>query len=895
MFGKGVVFVVVIFTIKDAFCHIDYFDLNSINAVWTVENKNGSEKIKATVPGGIYSDLQNAGVIGDILSGFNDVLTRWVAHETWTYTGKFNVSEEYMRATTAHLVFHGLDTIASVELNDVTVGTTNNMFVRYLFDVKQHLKTGENVLKVSFTSPIEAAQDLSENHFTAPSCVPENYNGECHANQLRKMQASFSWDWGPAFPSVGIWKPVVLEFYNSAIIRSVTTRTENRDQKWHLNVKVYLESSRSSKQIEGRLFASMLVEGKQMISVGKDVAVQSKEDGTAEVDMEMSISENSIRRWWPNGYGDQRLYRLSVIFTSTKDRFELSKKQLKVGFRTIEVIQEDASRILGNTTSGKGLTFYFKINGYPLFMKGSNWIPAHILPERGDDKSTVDGLLTAARDAHMNMLRVWGGGVYESDYFYNKCDELGILIWQDFLFACSMYPAYPEFLDNVKTEIEQNVLRLQSHPSIAIWAGNNENEVALRGNWYETQPQFEKYKNEYIKLYVDTIKPIVAALDDREYLVSSPSNGVESEQEGYIAENPYDPYFGDTHYYNYVANNWDMNIYPRTRFASEYGFQSLPSIATMRTATTNPEDFKLDSRYLNHRQHSPDGYIFIHDQMHKNLKLKEANDTKYFEKFVFYSQITQAIAMKAETEFYRQEQAHWYTMGALYWQLNDVWQAPSWSGIEYGGKWKMLHYYAKWFFAPVLVSPRLLLSGDVDVYLINDRFVPIVEAQIIVDYFNYSSLVPVFTQTFPANVGALSSKKQDFGLSTWVAGDETFLRFSLRAEGVPSSPYNYLFPKPLKSVVGLKKPYILISVQMRKHENKKYPGKTIYPVDIKVNTVVLFLWLETNARFSAHHRGYFEENGLIVTKPYYRVNYISDDILKPKQIEDAITYQYYLH
>ncbi|XP_013184621.2 beta-mannosidase-like [Amyelois transitella] len=892
MFEKScVVSVLVIATINHVFCRVDVLDLGSKNAVWTVENKNGSQKLPATVPGGIYSDLQNAGMIGDIFSGFNDVLTRWVAYDTWTYTGRFYVNEAQMETKTAHLVFHGLDTVAFVHLNDAPIGSTNNMFVRYVFDVKDHLKAGENVLKVEFTSPIEAARVLSDNHFTAPDCVPSVYKGECHANQLRKMQASFSWDWGPAFPSVGIWQPATIEFYNGAIIRSVTTFTEKGDTKWRLKIKTYLESSLSTKQLEGHLSAVLSVEGRQTIRAQKEVNVHTKEDGTAELDIDMVVNEDLIKLWWPNGYGEQNLYDLRVFLSTQGAREEVSRKHVRIGFRTIELIQEDASRVLGNTTAGQGLTFYFKINGYPLFMKGSNWIPGHILPEYGGDKSLVDGLLTAARDAHMAMLRVWGGGIYESDYFYQKCDELGILIWQDFLFACSMYPAYPEFLDNVKIEILQNVIRLQHHPSIALWAGNNENESALRDNWYDTLSQFEKYKEEYIKLYVDTIKPIVTDVDNKEYIVSSPSNGLKSEQEGYIAEDPSDSYYGDRHYYSYTSDNWDMNTYPQTRFASEYGFQSLPSVATMRTATKNPEDFRVDSEYSKHRQHSPNGYTYIAEQMKKHLKLDE-NDPKYFDKFVFQSQISQAMAIKAESEFYRQGQADWYTMGALYWQLNDVWQAPSWSGIEHGGKWKMLHYYAKWFFAPILVSPRPLLSEDVDVYLINDRFVPIVEAHIIVEVFNWSSLTPIRSQSYPANVDALSAKKQDIKLTTLdLNTDETFLRFTLTAPGVPSSPYNYVFPKPFKSISGLREPRIQINVSRPRRTGHYF----YYPVDIQVDTVVLFLWLETSEAFNDHHSGYFEDNGVIIANPYLRTNFISKDVLSPKYIENAITYQYYMN
>ncbi|XP_028033866.1 beta-mannosidase [Bombyx mandarina] len=862
-------------------------DLSAVH--WKLTNKNGSIAVRGSVPGGVYTDLNKAGIIGDVLYGFNDVLSRWVAYDTWTYTGKFNVSAADLSTEAVNLVFDGIDTVAFVEINNTPVGSTSSMFVRYVFDVKEQMQIGENVLKITFVSPIEAANIRSQKHFAAPACVPDVYNGECHVNQLRKMQASFSWDWGPALPSVGIWKQAYIEFYNSLILRTVTTHIKKVDSHWQLRLLAYLESTKSNEILQAYFSASLQVEGGQTLVFGGDVDINTKEDKTAEVELNITISENVVRMWWPNGYGDQPLYELNVYLSNSHD-VEISHKKLLIGFRTIELIEEDASIKLGNSTSAKGLTFYFKVNGYPLFMKGSNWIPANILPELGSDERIIDSLLTSARDIHTAMLRVWGGGIYESDYFYTRCDQLGILVWQDFIFACAMYPVDAEFLSNVKTEIEQTVTNLQHHPSIALWSGNNENEAALRGNWYSKPSEFNKYKQDYIKLYVDTIKPIVEALDpNRRYLISSPTNGLESEKEGYIATNPYDPHYGDTHYYNYIVDNWDYNVYPATRFASEYGFQSMPSLAVLKTATKDHKDLSLDSEFLKHRQHHPNGYVYIEQQMDKRLML-EKNDTKYFEKFLFYSQISQAMSLKVQTEYYRQSQSDWYTMGALYWQLNDVWQAPSWSGIEHGGRWKMLHYFAKTFFAPVLVSPRLLLSGDVDVYLLNDRFVPIFDSKITVEFFNWSSLVPIKTESYDAAAEALSSKKQNIEIDLWDEPnlDEIFLRFSLKSDGVPSSPYNYIFPKPLTSIKGLNVPRIQIHVT--KVKRRRVDNLIEYNVDIRVDTVVLFLWLEADSV-----DGHFEDNGFILAQPYIRVKYTSKSNMKPQKLEKSITFQYYVN
>ncbi|CAH0400553.1 unnamed protein product [Chilo suppressalis] len=884
-------FLVIIVGVLSLYVHLSdsvfkELSLDSQNAVWTLENKNGSIKVQGSVPGGVYSDLMKAVVIGDILEGFNDVLTRWVAYDTWTYSGRFNVTDDLLNSAVARLVLNGVDTIAYVEINGKPILTTNNMFVRYTIDVKDHLMVGENELKLSFESPVMAANERSAKHFTLPECVPKNYNGECHANQLRKMQASFAWDWGPAFPSVGLWKTAKINFFDDAVIRTVTTHTKKKDGFWVLDIKTYMESGYRAKTISVQIEARIKLEGDQSRTVARIHNVTTANDGSATINIQMILSDNVVRAWWPNGYGRQNLYDLDVVLRS--DNGEISRKHMRVGFRVSELVQVDVSDKISNATFGQGLTFHFEVNGYPLFMKGSNWIPAHILPEYSSDKDRIDDLLLSAKETHMSMLRVWGGGVYEDEYFYKRCDEYGILIWQDLLFACSMYPADLDFLNNVKTEIEQTVINLKSHPSIALWAGNNENEAALMGNWYGTAQNFEKYKEEYIKLYVETIRPIVENLDDNAYVVSSPSNGLKSEMDGYLSRNPYDPNYGDTHYYNYMADNWDFNIYPKTRFASEYGFQSLPSLATMRKATKNPKDFAVDSLYSKHRQHSPGGYEAIENQVNRHLQL-DKNDTKYFEKFVFYSQITQAMAIKTETEFYRQSQEEWYTMGALYWQLNDVWQAPSWSSIEYGGKWKMLHYFARSFFAPVLVSPRLLESGDVDVYLINDRFVPIINATIIVDVFNFTSLTPASTQTYKAYVPALSSRKQDFSIKLWnQQTDEIFLKFTLQAPGVKTSPHNYVFPKPLKTVKGLSQPDIQITVS--KQTQTVTNNKHKYTVRIHVNRVVLFLWLEAE-----DIRGKFQDNGFIVTTPSLRVTFISSDDLLPQALQKKITCQYYVN
>jgi beta-mannosidase len=398
----------------------------------------------------------------------------------------------------------------------------------------------------------------------------------------------------------------------------------------------------------------------------------------------MVVKKSFVALWWPNESGSQTLYGLKVRWEDSKLNelsfhqrdFLIASKTINIGFRTIEIVQKKMD---------EGLSFYFKVNGRPIFMKGSNWIPSHILPEKSFDEEKVRELLGAARDAHMNMLRVWGGGVYESDYFYSIADEYGILIWQDMMFACAMYPADDSFLNSVRLETKQNVRRLQYHPSIALFATNNENEVALRQNWYGTQSRFVEFAKKYKKLYVETIVDEINKQDPtREVLTSSPSNGkYNGDREYGISVDPQNPHFGDIHYYIVDQNAWNPEHFHQARFVSEYGFQSFPS----GWSDVMREGDNL-TQLVDHRQHHPLKSHPIEFLINQNLKV-DFNSLEWDDK-IYLSQLSQAMAMKTETEVYRSgRDGFMNTMGALYWQLNDVWVAPSWSGIEYNGNYKV--------------------------------------------------------------------------------------------------------------------------------------------------------------------------------------------------------------
>ncbi|KAK8727944.1 hypothetical protein OTU49_009522 [Cherax quadricarinatus] len=568
-----------------------------VNSQWSLSSSNHSVTVSGTVPGGVYSDLLLADVLtgGDLYYRYNDLDYRWVAEENWTYSTLVQGDAALLGHERVALIFEGLDTVARVLVNDELVGTSDNMFVRYVYDVKQLLKESEdNTLQVEFESPVEYAARQYEaqaaDYVVPPKCVDDAYKGVCHANHIRKMQASFSWDWGPAFPNLGIWKDWHLTGWNTLLVSDVffsavpasplpTVPDHDLRPSWIITVKVWCDAAIQS----GNVF------GNVVITVGNIYTSEHPVSATVEhyetqLTFTFTIDEGEIEMWWPNGYGSQPLYNMTILWTDT-NQSETSSKSIRVGFRTVELNQD----FVDSSDETKGRHFRVLVNNVTMFMKGSNWIPAHVLPE----SVTVDYtryLLQAAADTHQNCIRVWGGGIYESDAFYEIADELGILIWEDFMFACSMYPVKQDFLDSVKTEVTSQVRRLQHHASILLWASNNENEAALRGNWYGTSSNFEQYKTDYVVLYVDTIRSIVEDLDSsRSFAVSSPSNGIESEEEGYIAQNPYSNLYGDVHFYDYLSDAWTGKSTPRTRFASEYGFQSWPSFKTLKEATTEED------------------------------------------------------------------------------------------------------------------------------------------------------------------------------------------------------------------------------------------------------------------------------------------------------------------
>ncbi|KAH8354559.1 hypothetical protein KR084_011700, partial [Drosophila pseudotakahashii] len=821
-----------------------------------------------TLPSGIYSAFAP-----QVLDSYNDVGFRYLAYDNWTYSTLFQFDVHHYKRGHINLTFHGIDAVAEIRLNHQLLGHTDNMFVRYSYEVSSLLEA-ENILQVEIQSPVLAAlaranvlNEAKKN--VPPECPNERYHGECHMNMLRKMQASFSWDWGPAAPSAGIWKDVALEIYEVAVIRDVDVDVSRiNGSHWNMHIRCYLDAM-GENDFNGRLILYAV----ELLDHPVVVDRYALKTMAPVIEFDQAVPIEKVVTWWPNGYGEQKLYPLHFTLKAwlgndgpeVRSRTK-SHRSLRVGFRTIELVEVPAPDGIGNT-------FLFRVNGVEMFMKGSNYIPSHILPEM-QTKEQIGHLLRSAKEAHMNMLRVWGGGVYESDYFYQLADSLGLLIWQDMMFACAMYPVGDNFLSTVREEVRQNGIRLSHHPSVAIFVTNNENEAALVQNWYGTHFEKDRFESEYRELYLANVIHELKLVSHRsrpQPLVSSPSNGKASEQNNYISSNPQDNYNGDVHFYDYTKDGWDPGIYPRPRFASEYGFQSFPGAYAWQRSKNGDDDILA---LIRHRQHHPLGNVPVIALVERHLPLPLPEDENYVNALIYFSQIAQAMATKVETELYRslRDTPH-KTMGALYWQLNDVWVAPSWSGIDFYGNWKMLHYWAREFLAPVAIVALYERSTDsLNISLICDLLeVDTQELNVVANVHLWSQLLPRQSTTWEVTLrpnGVQYDKV--IPLSDLLKGQFTktnaFLDFHLR-RGHEVISRTHFFPSSIAGAVGIEDPGLEYEIASKTCLNTTDVIRNSVSISIQVKRPAVFVYLE----LLKPYRYTLSENGFMQTAPMHVV------------------------
>ncbi|XP_039491613.1 beta-mannosidase isoform X1 [Drosophila santomea] len=839
---------------------------------WTITNQNGSLTIaNQTLPLGIYSAFAP-----HVLDSFNDVGLRYLAYDNWTLYNFFQFDVHHFNRGHINLTFHGIDTVAEIRLNHQLLGRTDNMFVRYSYEVSSLLQA-ENSLEVEIQSPVVAAlaraNALKEHKKSVPpECPNERYHGECHMNMLRKMQASFSWDWGPAAPSAGIWKNVELEIYEVALIREVDVDVSRiNGSHWNMHIRCYLDTV-GGQNFNGRLvlYAVELLDHPVIV----DRYGMKKISHLAPViEFDQAVPIGKVVMWWPNGYGEQKLYPLHFTLKTwlgsdgPEDRSKTqSHKSVRVGFRTLELVEDPAPDGVGNT-------FFFRVNGVEMFMKGSNYIPSHILPER-QTKEQIAQLLRSAKEAHMNMIRVWGGGVYESDYFYQLADSLGLLIWQDMMFACAMYPVGDDFLSSVREEVRQNAIRLSHHPSVAIFVTNNENEAALVQNWYGTLVERDRFESEYRELYLANViheLKLVSHSARPQPLVSSPSNGKASEPDNYISNNPQDNHNGDVHFYDYTKDGWNPDIFPRPRFVSEFGFQSFPGAYAWQRSKSDDDDLLS---LITHRQHHPLGNVPIIALVERHLPLPLPEDENYAKALIYFSQIAQAMATKLETELYRslRDTSH-RTMGALYWQLNDVWVAPSWSSVDFYGNWKLLHYWARDFLAPISIVALYEKSTDsLNISLICDQLeVDPWKLNVVANVHLWSQLLPrqsiAWEVTLRPN-GVQYDKV--IAISDILKGEfsktNAFIELQLRRDQNVISRTHF-FPSNIAAAVGIEDPRLEFEIASRTCLNTTDVIRNSVSISIQVKRPAVFVYLE----LLKPYRYTLSENGFMQTAPMHVV------------------------
>jgi len=648
--------------------------IQSIDSNWVFKSVNSSKWYSATIPGNIFTDLLDHKLIEDPFIKNNEEKVQWVSDSSWGYKTLFKVDKKTLQKKHIELNFEGLDTYAKAYLNDSLIVSSNNAFREYSLSVKSLLKE-ENELRIVFESTsISEEREKKKLGYQLP---------EGRRIFTRKPQFQYGWDWGPKLNTSGIWKGISLKAWDNMIFSDI-----------------YIEQGELTEK-QAVLFANITIintsDKNAQLVIHRDGKLQAKlirvKKGVHTYKIPLIIKKPKL--WWPHNLGKPHLYNFD--FEIVSDDNTLDRKTVKTGVRTIELVTEKDSI---------GQSFYFKVNDVPVYMKGANYIPQNSFQNKVT-KEHYNKLLNDAVDANMNMLRVWGGGIYENDIFYDLCDEKGILVWQDFMFACAMYPGNKGFLENVQREATDQVKRLRNHASIALWAGNNENSEGWhRWGWQsgKTDKQKKEIWGNYLKVFDSILPNTVKEYSQTSYWESSPKYG---------RGNPNYKTEGDAHDWwvwhdGYPFEHFEENV---PRFMSEFGFQSFPSFRTINYINQKDSVDLYTDAVKSHQKHSR-GFQLIDEYMKRDYPIPTTD-----EDYIYMSQLVQARGITMGIE--AQRRAKPYNMGSLYWQLNDCWPAISWSSIDYFGNWKALHFKAKHSFDNLLISSHLK-DNKVSTYIVND-------------------------------------------------------------------------------------------------------------------------------------------------------------------------------
>lgn len=666
-----------------------------INDGWRFRQGRSEIWYPATVPGTVHTDLIANEIIEDPFFRLNERGVQWVDKEDWMYETTLTVSDEEMMAQNQELVFYGLDTYADVYLNGQSLLNADNMHRTWRVDVKGKLKPGDNKFEVYFHSPIKIDLpkcDLYDYGFnTGPD---QSQNGGIFDKLVsifaRKAGYHYGWDWGPRLVTSGIWRPIVLETWSGPKINDVQV-IQNKVDAAKADLTLVAEVTADKDDDDAKI---------EFSANGKLIAVKSVvlKKGLNRIETDARVK--NPRLWWPNGLGEPYLYDFTTTVTAMSGSDSDSKE---IGLRSIK---------LHNDKDEYGHNLYFEVNGKPVFMKGADMVPLdNFLPRITREK--YEKHVLDAKNVNMNMIRVWGGGVYEDDYFYQLCDRNGILVWQDFMFACSTYPADEKFLASIRNEAIDNVRRLRNHACIALWCGNNECQDVFYGwgnrkKYYEEKGVLPLLESQFKAMYFKTLPEVV-----KEY-----GGGVSYRPSSPFAfeDTPSDGINGDDHYWGVWHGRDSIGHYnvKRARFFSEYGFQSFPEFESVKLYAPQQRDWNINSEVMmSHQRAGTYANNLIRDYMDEEFGVPDN-----FEDFLYVGMILQGDAIKTAMEAHRRDMP--YCMGTLVWQHNDCWPVASWAGRDYYGRWKAQQYFTRKAYRDILVSP--LVKGDtLSVHIVSDR------------------------------------------------------------------------------------------------------------------------------------------------------------------------------
>lgn len=667
---------------------LDSSTITAIDTGWEFRSVGEDHWYPASVPGTNFTDLLENKLIPDPFDRANETDLQWIESRNWEYRTTFFL-DEFSPLQKGELIFEGLDTYADVYLNNTLILEASNMFVTWKCDVSDLLKIGENELHILFRSPTSEIREKAE--ATGMTYPAENDHSEDNLSvYIRKAPYHFGWDWGPRFVTSGVWRPICLNIYDQASIEDVyvkqylvpksATLVFEVEVNSHVDTHGVLEITCLNDDLDHQGVSHTLTKGPNIIH--------------------HHIVIEDYKKWWPRGLGDPFLYHFRMDLVV--DEKVVSTAHRKIGLRTIETV-------IGKDDIGQ--SFFFKVNGVPVYAKGANYIPQDSFLTRVSNEK-METMFENAIAANMNMLRVWGGGIYEENSFYNLADEHGILIWQDFMFACTMYPGDQEFLESVEQEASCNIKRLRNHASIIMWCGNNEIEMGWNHwGWQEKfryeEAENEKLKQDYHILFEELLPKLIRELDPgRYYLPSSPMNNW---------DDPEKFKYGDHHYWGVWHGEAPFEDFKKSvpRFMSEFGFQSFPVQSSVKKYSL-PEDWSTNSEVMRIHQKHPRGNQLIYKYLTQSY-----HEPKNFESFLYLSQVVQAEGMRVGIEAQRRSKP--FCMGTLYWQMNDCWPVASWSGIDYYGKWKALHYEVSRQFRDYLITCDIDDEGTVSTFVVSDK------------------------------------------------------------------------------------------------------------------------------------------------------------------------------